>query len=267
MTYAQQPNFNKDIITENVVNELNERYYNTRMICDDNSSGYSCSGVMLRVTSYDYEPWSYSPTDAQRGAVSFSFLREDIKSQRLYTHSTALGIIFKPLEDGRFDNNIQYLTSYCQYPANAVSVDRTNHGCGFKTVKNEEDFETCSSFNVYDYESWLATGNDPEDPLHNRGECSFSSYNPQDMEKSISIQNEITSDGNNEMLISTWNMNNVNSIPIEALFYWEDKADSYFAKERAYYYQDILFNQYGKYIPVVGYRETHHNAPPFFVPQ
>ncbi len=83
------------------------------------------------------------------------------------------------------------------------------------------------------------------------------------MELSIKIQNE-PSFNNNEILISPRSLDNKKTS--EIFFCWEGNLNSDYARELAYYYQNIFLEQTGSYLPAVGYRSTNHESPPFFVP-
>jgi hypothetical protein len=128
---------------EQVADDLNRRYNDTREACDDNKPSYYCNGVTIRGTANQgFDPWDPSPTAQRKGSVSFSHLRKGALLTTLHQNS---GYLLHTQEDAINQGRArEYL---CSYPHDAWTdlVGRPANGCGFQPTANQQLIDLLSS--------------------------------------------------------------------------------------------------------------------------
>lgn len=259
------------------VNDLNSRYLQVSDRCSDGLPGYACSGVFMRAVGEKDKPWDVGSGEAERQAVSFSYIRRDIKisPRALYGE---YGLVFKSIH--AMDPASAYKV-LCIFPYNAISDSRTQYGCGeFKPRSTIEDVSTCKSAGVFDAIAWFA--------LPDNKKCSFGANDKTEFEQSIAAQNLIFNFYStvipsyneniviwgiwNEYILPIWNVDDRPPLPLEAFFYSAGKANSSYsddfnstqAKEHlrvAQQLQQSYLQETGLYVPIV--RITSDRTAPF----
>lgn len=119
---------------EQVAAALNTRYADTRTTCDNGEPAYYCNGVMTRGTiNSTYDPWDPSPTQVQKGSISFTYLRKDALVINPYQDS---GLILLSQQDAI--NQGKQHDVVCSFPHDGwTDLRGTNLGCGFRTKGSE----------------------------------------------------------------------------------------------------------------------------------
>ncbi|WP_297833811.1 DUF2599 domain-containing protein [Pseudomonas sp.] len=138
------PDQTVDLINKN----YNERVYE----CKERASGlirghYYCSGVIVRsIDTGRFPPWDYSPSAVKLGSTSFSWIRSDIPTNKLYHPA---GLIVRSPEDAA-NNNLPILDQgwECIYTTDANTTrgilypnagkPRGWNGCDFEGDFNED---------------------------------------------------------------------------------------------------------------------------------
>ncbi len=120
---------------EEVADDLNTRYNDTRPECDDKLPSYYCNGVTTRGTANgNFDPWDPSQTQIRKGSVSASHIRKDAKVTGLLQNSGY--VLLSQNEAIKQGKAYEYL---CSYPHDAWTdlVGRPGNGCGFQPKANQ----------------------------------------------------------------------------------------------------------------------------------
>lgn len=214
--------------------------------------GIQCSGVFIHGNETGQpQVWIPNPSDP-RDSVSFSYLRSDIPTTKLYSAS---GFIY---DQTNRDDNKKLLMLYCFYPFDSVSIQNKlhpaqSHGCGLadKTYQsnNMGDFESCTSVAVNTADEWISKfliNGTPELLVPNG--CSFSPNHQSGFLNTINVQIKTKSPYWNELITETWDEATAHKIPVIAFFYIEDDLKN---QINAIYYQQDYCKMYNKFVPVV----------------
>lgn len=227
-----------------IITDLNARFTNTAVECDNNRPAFYCSGVLIRGTagtaSEYYKPWGPSEHAINLGSTSFSYLRKDIKIDKLYrTHGYLLTSQNEAVATGLA---IDYR---CSYPYEADTLARGESGCT----------PSCESLGVTSINQWL----DYMPTINSNIElmCSFDANDPYSYFTSIIAHNlgetylepelNLPEGGDyNEVLLKTWDMDQ--SLPIEAFWFLEGDV---VAESKALNDREVYFFDRGINLPVV----------------
>jgi hypothetical protein len=252
---------------EEVASQLNARYYDTRMSCDDNKPAYYCNGVIVRATGAgtDHDAWDPTESQLQLGGVSFSYLRADVGSRRLYGEKEGRphGYIFKAA-DAYDEPDTFPAVILCSFPYDAVTTGRTERGCGAYSSYPESS-RPCAELGIDTVEAWRKHFGEVTDIVwQHYHQCGFGA-DQQGFALSILardrslVVNEFFV--HTEQMIGTWTSQDAARLPIAAIFYTEGE-DVDIGRKGARYIQCRYLAVTGKVIPIVRF-VTDGNLEPY----
>ncbi|CAE6949379.1 Protein [Vibrio sp. B1ASS3] len=251
-----------ELITE----AINNNYLNIPYMCEDGSSPYNCSGVVIRTfenITEDAHPWDYSYIDSVKESMAFSYLRADLSASHLYENPNygVAGIILKPRYE-LSSTNFQDYDFYCFFPLDGVTMSREGHGCGdfLSQKKNSvrislEDEGTCLDKGIITPEDWLS--------LSTHDQCSFKIHDVERFNIGLETQKKYKYVAYNELVMNLWDINNPNNLPIDAIWVKYDMEG--IDKQGLVYAQKAQQDMYSianRYVPIVRY-EYHQRPYPF----
>ncbi|HIF6163619.1 hypothetical protein [Vibrio parahaemolyticus] len=259
-----------EIIGESITENINNNYFSIPYECEDGSSPYNCSGVIIRtfeVIEENAHPWDYSYIDSLREAMSFSYLRADLSAAKLYenpNYGTA-GIILKSRRE-LLNTQFQDYDFYCFFPADGVTMSREGHGCGdfpykqksSSTLTTVEDEGTCLSKGIITPEDWLS--------LSSHEACSFSIHDVERFNIGLETQKQFEYISYNEIVMNLWDISAPNNLPIDAIWVKFDIDAGDVDEQGLIYAQQAQQDMYliaGRYVPIVRY--MYHKRPFPFV--
>ncbi|MBC8953981.1 hypothetical protein [Xenorhabdus sp. PB62.4] len=232
----------------NLVDELKQRYNDTRNNCgDEDQPAFLCSGIILRgtVPSNDYHSWNPSPHSQGSGGVSFSYLRTDSKLITLDA-GYSNGFIFSPYLSTSA-NNKKHPESLCYFPVNADSFDRAEKGCGVSSGIPQS--APCQQQGITTAQQWITQWvNNGSDEQY---QCGFdvtikSGENHADaFMQGIQARLQLSLAINNELILATWPQNIPNELPLEAFFYLSGGLAG------AQHDQKDFYQVTGKVVPII----------------
>ncbi|WP_157123226.1 hypothetical protein [Pandoraea vervacti] len=199
-----------------VASRLEQRHADTRMTCPDNTPGYRCAGVLVRITGYgNFKSWNPSDPSQARNGVSFSYARADMNMRT--THRGDPGVIMAELQ-APTGHPLEWR---CSFPANAASSGRPG-ACG----TTNGDLRLCDARGITTAAQWIAAhGSAPQ------AGCGLSPSVAQfavlkDLRQTINSQH-------NEVIIAAWPPDIPELLPIEAWFYPtpEDKGGAQYIQQ------------------------------------
>lgn len=227
-------------IGERVAARLNQRYADTRAQCTDGSASYNCNGVLIRATSAStaFRSWNLTANSIARDGVSWTYLRADTGILRLASNEP--GLIFDQL-----DKPYTYRDKFarlrkeflrCAYPANAGTSGIPN-SC----------MASCLSQGIKTEQAWRAKG------YSGAGRCSFvmlapheSGHEQNPAQFQINTLLRTSNGAHNEIIISAWDQDIPEQLPIEAIYYPTGSS-----RAGAQYIQWDYFRATGKRMPVL----------------
>ena len=200
-------------VTNTVADELNNRYNNTSGVCINRTAAFHCNGALVRVTDTVLS----SEQERDRNAASFSYIRADTGSKRLYGN-TRYGIVLNSLPV----HGVSVLTVRCSYVINA-GTDFRPDACG-RTNNKQPGFDLawsgpCVPQGVVDNKTWF------DHYTKIQGVQSYTcSFKPSADEFALSIKARSTlpesvRTGWNEVVTTAWDTSNLNHLPFQAFFY------------------------------------------------
>lgn len=257
-------------------------YENTVKNCGANSPAYECSGLITHGLRLDEQksPWSHRSID-ENSSVAFSFLRKDHKFSSSADYGS--GFIFFPLN--AIPQGKDIYTVLCAYPADgSTDAKKTNNfGCGplvdetlstyysdelltkIREYKIEKNSGNCLEYNLDTAQKWFDfhfKNNyfQNKSVIMNMYSCSYpmdgneksaESFNLiADIRKLLDEKEEYKPNNwNNELLITAWNNNTPETLPIMAIFYTIDENTTL---NNALLYQRSFFDRTGEIIPIIG---------------
>ena len=257
--------------------KIKELYANAPLDCGKDSPSYECSGLFihgLRLSEQE-SPWSHRDIDKET-SVAFSFLRKDHKYSSSVDYSS--GIILIPLSELN-ENKYDVL---CAYPTDGwTDAKKSNrYGCGSYNEKlisiSKDEIKQLTSLNLKknsgncaDYD--IKTVSDWVD-FHKKNNyfannsdfltlytCSFDMKNSNNKVSDFNLLADIRvflnenpeykpHFDNNEILVSAWDAEKVESLPVMAIFYTKYNKNSL---NNALLYQRSFFDKTNKIIPIV----------------
>lgn len=242
---------------EKVAQELNARYADTRMTCDDGKPAYYCNGIIIRSTENgNYDPWNPSPAAVKLGGVSFSYLRKDAYVGGLYHYS---GFIFMPQSIATAQGKlVNYLCIYA-YDAGTLVGTRGAQGCGLKPRSAiDADPSTCGNVGVRTVAQWYAYTK----TIANRDyQCSLSTADATQFAASFQVRAKRPANMDalwNEMMVKTWPQNIPAQLPLESFFYTTATG-----RAEAKTYQTKYNARTGKWLPIVKLNLANLATNPF----
>ncbi len=214
-----------------ILEAMNRNYNESQTNCREQGSGaarghYYCSGVLVRtVDDGNFTPWSYSASAIRLGATSYSWIRQDINTNRLFHRA---GFILRNKTEAITHGLPGLETGFiCIYPFNASTSSNLNHqGCGLRTLRSSfEQNNTRNNNSAYAWGSCEAAGITTlaqwEQYYSQNGtrQCSWNIDNQTGWNAVISSMNNHNSTAHNEILLN--NYNNGDAMPryIAAFFY------------------------------------------------
>ena len=238
---------------------LNNRYNDTRDICEDGKPAYDCDGVLIRATENgNFDPWNPSNSAITLGGVSFSYMRKDAFVTTVYRNS---GFTFFAQQDAIKQNKeVDYL---CIYPYDAWTAQprRPDAGCGFqpKSAQSSTDLSTCVQVNAETVEGWYAF---TSTLTRQQDQCSLSTQDPGQFATSLKVRAKRPAnmpDAWNEILAKVWEQNIPGQLPLESFFY---KNAAGLAEAKAYQ-QKYAARTGGGWLPIIKLDLTNMNSTPF----
>lgn len=231
---------------------------------------YKYGGWLIRtVTGIPKEmpnAWSFKAANIESQSFSTSFMHESIANNRIYSLSESpIGyIIFPPLKTPKGKVPAEVL---CAFPYDGhTNFRRENRGCTSSTpIKFENQKEKsgfCHDQHVTDLKSWKKHSKTESantfNPLYLM-KCQCAVYmldqkTAYDSFNLVLVANvyllTIHANIHNEVLLTIWDMNNPNSMPIEAFFYIIGSVDglNQIKKHQLEYYCATMYI----IVPVVG---------------
>lgn len=214
-----------------VLEAMNRNYNETQTNCREAGSGearghYYCSGVLARtVDDGNFTPWSYSTSAIRLGATSYSWIRQDVQTNRLFHRA---GFILRNKTEAIAHNLPGLETGFiCIYPFNASTASNLNHnGCGLRSLNTSfAQRETRNNNSAYAWGSCEAAGIttlaqwEQYYLQHNGNQCSWNIENQTGWNAVIASMNNHNSAAHNEIMLQ--NYNNGDAMPryIAAFFY------------------------------------------------
>ncbi|MDF4820310.1 hypothetical protein ABK988_22640 [Vibrio parahaemolyticus] len=249
-----------NIANADILDDLNNRFHNTVDSCDGNTPAYYCSGILIRATGYSegYYPWNPSPNATELGSVSFSYLRNDIKINDLWSHN---GYIFKSQLDAISENTV--INYRCSYPYEAITSNRGQNGCG---ELNTDEQQNCYLLGVESLNSW-SEFIVQQDVHISSAQCSFDATNTLEFILSLKAHDVgrfdlddsiLTGFGvlYNEILLEVWEQDQL--VPLEAFWYLSGDEE---ALNNALYDRERYLEATGNYVEVVELDLTNLHTP------
>lgn len=241
------------------IEKINTRYRDTADRCPDGKPAYYCNGVVIRsVDNGNFNPWDPSPAAEKLGAISFSYLRSDVKVSNLYNRA---GFIFYPQTEALARNEkVDYLCAYA-YDAGTNVGSRPGKGCGLKPRSaTNADLSTCASVNVRSAAEWQSYTRN----LASRDyQCSLSTVDANQFAITQQVRaNRPPNIGDiwNELLIDLWPQNHGAQLPIEAFYY---KLGDSVSLSDAKTFQTKLKKTAGRWVPIYALDFTKMDSKPF----
>lgn len=208
-----------------VAEQLNARFADKSRQCADGRAPVYCNGVLVRGSDYStaFHAWNPNPNSNPKDAVSFSYLRADIKTVRT---ARSQGFVFK--ESGYIPGAaLERIAPLCIYMADANSWKRpTQGGCG-PCTDYPLDSSPCASMGINDLpalrEHFFRVGGNPAwQRLHHQ--CSLAIQPASFMlaiegRRDFIVGTENVSYGYNEIMLTIWPQNVPDRLPLEAFFY------------------------------------------------
>ncbi|EFE97283.1 hypothetical protein [Serratia odorifera] len=239
--------------TPATASDLTKRYYNTAKDCgSDSKPAFLCSGVIFRGTQHSnqYKFWQPSPKSVQQGGVSFSYLRQDAKFQRLaygYNNGFILYPIFGAPKE-RLDIEVM-----CAFPIDAATFERDAKGCG-QNQYSPVTSRACQSQGIQSAQQWLQHYNATGVSNRHRHQCGFDVSDNSRSNTAVAFDQTLKSmkliqaesiTQQNELRLATWTEHDPARLPIEALFYINDGL------KNAQLDQQDYKNATGKFLPII----------------
>ena len=235
-----------------VANQLNARYNDTADNCNGQAAFY-CNGVFIRMTTYGSDFHSWNPNPNTQTAVSFSYLRRDLKM----THGVFMGSIeqgFAFTDASHFGQQGVYpLSVLCSFPYDAQTYMRLEKGCG-ASGSYPANSGICNDQGITTLAAWRAHFNAvPVSEPRYQHQCGFR-VDPDSFAVSLIAREnpdvELSTARHNEILIDRWPQNIPAQLPIEAFVYVYDETRA-LGLAGAQFIQRDFYRQTGQSIPVV----------------
>lgn len=231
---------------EALIARLNARFNHTVAACADSTPAYYCSGLVVRPTNVEHF-WEPSAAATTLGSVTFAYLRRD---QSIEQHRYSTGLIFADLQTA-ISQNKPYVAR-CMYPFIADTQARPANGCGMPSTAaaRHADQSACQSLTppVTDAASWVAhfqlAGS------NTRRQCSLSTLNAAQFQASLDAHEQVQAlkAATNELLIATWDPQQPQTLPLEAIYYDSNVAQAMGVATRM---QAAYLNATGITLPIV----------------
>jgi hypothetical protein len=247
---------------EDVAKNLNNRFNSKGEECSG-LPAYACSGILIHTN----DPAAGGPTGIvvsehgkERGTVSFSFLRKDLRIELPYYYpiwgfSNFSGII---MSDNVYNINLPLV---CMYALDADSDSRGGTGCGRPSVNEKaskaSDYSYCKEDGILTAEQLVETFYQNKDTYDDA--CSWSANDTASFNEWVRIPSLIQNldlsyvYSNTEVLLKEWSELPQNEVPLEAYYYAVNYKGSNDLTNRssAQRLQDEYNKAYGKFIPVI----------------
>lgn len=207
-----------------VVDRLNARFADKSRQCADGRAPVYCNGVLARASQYStaYHAWNPNPNTNPKDAVSFSYLRADVKTVILFFPQ---GVLFDRL-GYTSGPGLVAIEPLCIYMADANTWSRSMQGCGPGT-DFPSDSGPCASMDINDLAALGAHFlKAPAVPAWQRlhHQCSLAI---QPLSFMLAIDGraqfiggtENQSYGYNEIMLRAWPQNIPDNLPLDAIFY------------------------------------------------
>ncbi|MDZ4019827.1 hypothetical protein PssiTeo3_31990 [Pseudomonas sichuanensis] len=207
-----------------VADRLNARFVDRSRQCADGRAPVYCNGVLARATQYStaFHAWNPNPNTNPKDAVSFSYMRADVKTVKLFYPQ---GLIFDRL-GYTSGPGLVAIEPLCIYMADANTWSRSTQGCGPGT-DFPTDSKPCASMDINTLDA-LGTHfrKVPADPTWQRlhHQCSLA-IQPASFMLAIDgrtqfiVGTENQFYGYNEIMLRAWAQNIPDSLPLDAIFY------------------------------------------------
>lgn len=209
-----------------VAAQLNQRYQDDEETCPGGKPSLYCNGVLIRGTVPGPPPsWNPKPNAYQDNGVSFSYLRHDLGSRRIYY---AQGFIFRELNYPA----AHPVTLRCQYAGDAGTgaPDRCRADCALKGIHTLADYRQ-------------------HYPTQYARDCSLGPG-----AQAFNLNNQVRHNQSwtatiwNEIIIAPWPLDIPEKLPLEAFFHnWEQPA----GVAGAQYIQRDYAQVTGRFLPIV----------------
>ncbi|UVK89381.1 hypothetical protein LOY52_04745 [Pseudomonas sp. B21-051] len=234
---------------------LAARYADTRRDCGSASTpAFLCSGILFRGTIHSplYHFWNPSPIAAQKGGVSFSFLRRDSQFRQIdstYDH----GFVFYPILSMPPDK--RRIEILCVFPIDGATFDRDNPGCGAHRAYPQQS-RRCQSQGITTAEQWLAHVVRPG-VAQSYYQCSFDVRDQMNVAAAdafyqairvMTLHRDVAFHSRNEMMLATWPQDIPAQLPIQALYYVGNGLPA------AQYDQQDFYDRSGVMLPIIRIR-------------
>lgn len=253
-------------VVGNMANKLINRYNDDRIKCNGTRPAYECSGILIRGVREIHNrlpyAWSLKTGNKERNSFSAAFLRKDTRFIRFPRGYDSGFIIYPHSLTPPKKNKYKVL---CAFPVDAHTDDREDRGCGqSRSDQQIGSSKPCDKQEITSITKWI--------PYYERTtrsadrsfvvmQCGFNMTKRETAAEDFATLLNATAHlrnksakfslRNNELLISGWNANKPENIPIEAFFYLLDTPG---ALEKAEMYQTDYYKLTGEVVPVVGIR-------------
>ncbi|ELN2578867.1 hypothetical protein RY966_004658 [Enterobacter kobei] len=245
--------------------ELNNRFNSEGAECSDNP-GYACSGILIHTndnTAGGLTGIEVTEHGKERGTVSFSFLRKDLRINApnynpIWGLSNYSGII---MSGKVYDID---LPLFCLYALDADTNMRGGNGCGKPQSKKKEskllDYSYCREEGVLTAEQMVDKYYKIKETYFEA--CSWSAVDADSFNEWAKIPSLIKNldpssvYSNTEVLLKEWSTMPQDEVPLEAYYYAANYKGSSESGESGYRataqrMQNEYFKIYGKFIPVI----------------
>lgn len=238
------------VFGEAVAEQLNARYENVSDSCGD-AAAYLCSGVLVRTTKAtpNYHAWDPSDNSIARNGVSFSYLRRDVRMEKLYI-GEGQGFVFKGLEAA---NKIgSYPTPVrCSFPTDGATSHRVQ-SCGHH-VYFPNAGESCPEIGVNTLAKWKEHFHSVDRDNRYFHQCALGPSRDQFLiflQARNNFDDLINLNWANNVEIAAWPPGIPRQLPLEAFIYVQS-ANPEAARAGAQYMQQDYFNMTTQYLPVI----------------
>lgn len=259
---------NSDEETKNVVDELLLRYNKTVKACYDENANvrpaYECAGIIIRGVNQEQKlprAWSMKPLNKEKQSFSVAFLRKDQPFSKFPTNYDSGFIIYPPMKTPEKKSKIEL---FCAFPLDALTDERTDHGCGISDKDKEGKSKPCDKQGIDSLEKWIKFFNEIKSSGDKEIDSKLCSFDLTDVSSAVGNFNSCLEASeylrrlnhseyafqNNEMKARSWEEEAVEKLPLEAFFYVLGSENGLeYAKK---YQNDHSGQSNGERLPIVG---------------
>jgi hypothetical protein len=218
--------------THHTAEDMYHLYMATPTNCGDNHRpAFLCSGIIIRSakSGATWNVWDMSPLDLQVNGVSFSYIRQDVKTKDIADGGNTSGFTLLPAQGPYSSPTPKHVMQVlCAFPQDGWTNERNLFGCG--TSQYGATSGECQEQGIMTAAQWVAHYNAvPKGDNSALWQCGFdvhsgSSYDTADafmqmIQARLLLGVSTIFDTLNELRIATWKGVSPADLPIQSFFY------------------------------------------------